>query len=161
MHHSFLIHSSADGHPGCSRVLAIVDSAAVNTVSLSVLVSSVCVSSSALLGRVAALDTHVFSGIAHWAPASTPTNTASTAVRGVHLWIKGASQRPQGMHKLDSCLVISSGFTKRVSFILPSFLPFFFLPSFFSSSFPPFLSSSLPTFLPFSPLASSPPSSRQ
>ena len=45
MYHSFLIHLSADGHLGCYHVLAIINSAVMNTgvhASLSVLVSSVC-----------------------------------------------------------------------------------------------------------------------
>ena len=49
MYHNFLIHSSADGHLGCLHVPAIINSAVMNIgvhVSLSILVSSVCMSSS-------------------------------------------------------------------------------------------------------------------
>ena len=53
MYHSFLIHSSADGHLGCFLVLAIINSAAMNIgvhVSLSDLVSLVCMLRSGIAG---------------------------------------------------------------------------------------------------------------
>ena len=53
MYHSFLIHSSADGQLDYFHVLAIINSAAMHIgvhVSLSILVSSVCMPSSGIAG---------------------------------------------------------------------------------------------------------------
>ena len=53
MYHSFLIHSSADGHLGCLHVLVIVNSVVMYIgvhVSLSILVSLVCMPSSGIAG---------------------------------------------------------------------------------------------------------------
>ena len=53
MYHSFLIHSSADGHLGCFHDLAIINSTVMNILvhmCLSILLSSVCMPSSGVSG---------------------------------------------------------------------------------------------------------------
>ena len=53
MYHNFFIHSSVDGHLGCFHVLAVVNSAEMNTgvhVSFSILVSSGYMPSSGIAG---------------------------------------------------------------------------------------------------------------
>ena len=53
MHHSFLIHSFSDGHLGYFHVLVVINSAAMNIevhMSLSVLVSMVCMPGSGISG---------------------------------------------------------------------------------------------------------------
>ena len=53
MYHSFFIHSSVNGHPGCFHVLAIVNSTAMNIgvhVSFSVMIFSGYMPNSGIVG---------------------------------------------------------------------------------------------------------------
>ena len=68
MYDRFLVHSSADGHLGCFHVLAMTNSAAMDIgvhVSLSDLVSSVCMARSGIAGNLSYLICHSLSVI-HW-----------------------------------------------------------------------------------------------
>ena len=82
MYHNFLIHFSVNEHLGCFHVLGIVNSAVMNIgvhVSLSVLVSSVCMPSSGILGSHGN-SIPVFKGVSTLfsimaIPVSIPTNS--------------------------------------------------------------------------------------
>ena len=71
MYHSFLTHSSADGHRGCFHVLAVVNSAVMIIqvhVSLSLLVSSVCMPSRGIAGLYGSSISSFFKESPHCSP---------------------------------------------------------------------------------------------
>ena len=71
IYHSFLIHSFADGHLGYFHVLTIVSSAVMNIevhVSLSILVSSVCMHSSGIAGSYGSPISSFFKEFPHCFP---------------------------------------------------------------------------------------------
>ena len=71
MYHNFFILSSVDGHPGCFHVLAIVNSAAVNTgihMSFSVMVFSGCMPGSGIVGSCGSVIPKFFKESLHHLP---------------------------------------------------------------------------------------------
>ena len=71
MYHSFLIYSSANEHLGCLHVLAIINSAAMNSgvhVSLLDLISSVCMPRSGIPGSYGSSISCFFKESPHCSP---------------------------------------------------------------------------------------------
>ena len=116
MYHYFLIHPSAYGHLGCFLVLVIVNSAAMSIgvhVSLSILVSSVCLTSSEIaktghgtaiwLSNPAAGHTHP--GNQNWKKHMFPNVPCSTIHSSILTWRIPWTKEPGRLQSMGSLRV--------------------------------------------------------